>query len=190
MEDIYSTASEKELVEYLKSGEIKAFEELYKRHKVKMYNTALRIHRDHLDAEDSVQEAFVKIYRNISSFKGRSQFSTWIYRILYNTCMENLRKKKGTLRMEQTDFTDELEQEKLKASDGDPSLKFVIEREIRKLPDEMRAVFVLYEVEGFKHREIAEIMSIPDGTSKSHLFKAKSLLREYLKPYLEIFGEI
>ena len=78
----------------------------------------------------------------------------------------------------------------MKILNGNPALKYILEKEIKKLPVELRTVFILYEVEGFKHIEISEIMDIPVGTSKSHLFKAKKILRKYLEPYYKIFKEM
>ena len=186
----HSFSSDTGLVEALKNGDIDSFKILYNKYKQKMYNTALRIHRNHLDAEDSIQETFVKVFKNIKSFEEKSSLSTWIFRILVNTCLGNIRKNKKLDGTDAVDFTEEMEQEKLKILNGNPALKYILEKEIKKLPVELRTVFILYEVEGFKHIEISEIMDIPVGTSKSHLFKAKKILRKYIEPYYKIFKEM
>ncbi len=182
-----ATARETELIQSCCKGDIRAFELLYNKHKVKMYNIALRIHNNQMDTEDSLQEAFVKVFNSIKKFEGKSAFSTWLYKIVVNTCLNNLRKRKKHSAASSTDFLENEELEKTKTGSGQPVLKFVLEKEISKLSEVNRTVFILYEIEGFNHNEISEILNIPVGTSKSRLFEAKKTLRDSLKPYYEIY---
>ena len=122
----HSFSSDTGLVEALKNGDIDSFKILYNKYKQKMYNTALRIHRNHLDAEDSIQETFVKVFKNIKSFEEKSSLSTWIFRILVNTCLGNIRKNKKLDGTDAVDFTEEMEQEKLKILNGNPALKYIL----------------------------------------------------------------
>jgi RNA polymerase sigma-70 factor (ECF subfamily) len=174
--------NERDIVERCKTGDMKAFREIYESRKVMMYNIALRICKNKQDAEDCIQEAFVKIYKNISSFNFDSALSTWIYRIVVNTCLTYLKKNRKNEEVKYN-FPEEIEDKN--SSDSDSQLKSAIEREISNLPDGYRTVFVLYEVEGFSHEEISKILKISVGTSKSQLSRAKELLRERLKDYRE-----
>jgi len=172
-----------ELIEGCKRGDMTAFKQLYERHKLKMYTIALKMHGNREDAEDSIQEAFVLLYKKLNTFRGKSAFSTWFYRIVVNTCLNKLRKKKEKLKLDLHDSSPEIPQED--GRNGDVSLKALLDTEIKNLSPGYRAVFVLYEVEGFTHREIAEILKINEGTSKSQLHAAKLYLRKRLEPYRE-----
>lgn len=129
------------------------------------------------DAEDAVQEAFLKLYRGLAGFKGDAALSSWLYRILVNTCFDMGRRRKR--RAENSPPEPEAGSPDFDppAPGGDPSLRLTIRSSLDRLPALPRSVFVLYEVEGFKHREIAEILGIAEGTSKHALFSAKKELQ-------------
>jgi len=162
---------------------MQAFKILYERHKLKMYNIALKMHGNREDAEDSIQEAFIVLFKKIGSFHGKSAFSTWFYRIVVNTCLNNLRKEKNKKKLDLTENTIDASQEYI--SRRNLTVKMILESEIQNLPSGYRAVFVLYEVEGFSHKEISEILKINEGTSKSQLHSAKAYLRKRLEPFKE-----
>jgi len=156
--------------------------------KDRVYSTALRILGNKMDAEDASQVVFTKVFKSIGSFKGDASLVTWIYRITVNTCFDMIRKRKPD------DQTDDLETVDHILTDngmnGMPGqVHEIIEREIRKLPQRARMVFVLYAIEGFKHEEVGKILDISQGTSKSQYFAAKAILRKRLLPYKEVLTD-
>jgi len=164
-----------QLARKIAAGNKTLFKELYDRNIHNLYNLALRLAGNSIEADDIVQEAFIRAYQKISLFAGRSSLSSWLYRICINTGLEHLRRKKGTFE----DLNDtnggvtEPDQKKL-------ILKRKLEKAIQKLPKGCRAVFILHEIEGFNHKEIAEQLKLAEGTSKSQLFKARTMLRQIL----------
>jgi RNA polymerase sigma-70 factor (ECF subfamily) len=164
-----------QLARKIAAGNKILFKELYDRNIHSLYNLALRLAGNSIEADDIVQEAFIRAYQKINLFAGRSSLSSWLYRICINTGLEHLRRKKGTFE----DLNDinggvtEPDQKKL-------ILKRKLEKAIQKLPKGCRAVFILHEIEGFNHKEIAEQLKLAEGTSKSQLFKARAMLRQIL----------
>ena len=158
--------------------DIAAFEQLYRSHGGRMKSVAMNLLGNTSDAEDAVQEAFLKLYRSWGSFKGESLRSTWLYRILVNTCYDVGRRRKRTPEPATPD--DEQAAVEQAAPQSDHALRLTIERALLRLPEVQRSVFLLFEVEGFKHREIAEILDIAEGTSKHALFTAKRELQDRL----------
>ena len=174
--------NEAQLIQQCQLGNLDAFKSLYELHKHRIYNIAYRIHGDHEDAQDSVQDAFVIIYKKIYSFRGDSAFSTWLYRIVVNTCLNNIRKSKRS--KDSIDLSD-MENIATEARyDKNKSLEIILDEEIQNLPPGYRAVFVLHEIEGFSHQEISQMLNKSIGTSKSQLYRAKQMLQKRLKPYL------
>ncbi len=123
------------------------------------------------DAEDAVQEAFLKVYRAVHGFEGQSSLSTWIYRIVINCCYDALRKKQ---KRAETPSANEV------ASDDKLPLKIALEKAVGQLNERQRIVFLMFEVEGLKHSEIAGILQAPEGTCRSWLFEAKRELKRML----------
>lgn len=173
--------AEQGLIQRCLSGELSAYRELYEQHKEIMYNVALRILRNIPDAEDALQETFVRIFKALPGFKGESKLSTWIYQILLNTCFSSLKQKK--LFVARFISSSKFDLEKVTEPNENPDVSFILEQEISALPLGYRTVFVLHEVEGFGHEEIAQMLEITIGTSKSQLFKAKKILQKKLKPF-------
>jgi RNA polymerase sigma-70 factor (ECF subfamily) len=155
-----------------------SFDELFQSQGSRMKSVAMNLLGNTADAEDAVQEAFLKLFRSLPTFKGESLLSTWLYRILVNTCydMGRRRQRRGV----EAALDDDSKAWEIRAPQGDASLRVTLERTVADLPEPQRSVFVLFEVEGFKHREIAEILEIPEGTSKHALFVAKRALQERL----------
>ena len=168
-----------------RSGDLRAYERLYALHGARMKNLARNILGSATDAEDAVQETFLKVQRGIASFRGQSSFVTWTFRILVNTCHDarrsRLRKKEVAANDEQQ-RDDAAPRPELRASVAHPSLRLALERALAKLTRHQRDVFLLYEVEGFRHAEISSMLEISEAASKNTLFQAKKNLRQMLEP--------
>jgi RNA polymerase sigma-70 factor (ECF subfamily) len=136
-----------------------------------------------LDAEDAVQETFLKIQRSIAGFRGQSSFVTWTFRILVNTCHDARRKRTRKKEVAHEDLAQgDAPPIEPRAPGSHPSLKLALERALAELTQHQRDVFLLYEVEGFKHSQIAETLEITEAASKNTLFQAKKNLRAMLEP--------
>ena len=157
-------------------GDRSAFRELYDRYKSFMYSLAFRFHGNRFDAEDSLQEAFIALFRNIKAFRGQSRFTTWLYRIMINTCISRTRGRRNS--EERTDFRVEQAQPAHVPSLSDVVLGEFLEREIVRLPEMYRAVFLLYAAEGLTHGEIADTLNIRTGSSKSYYHRAREILKK------------
>jgi RNA polymerase sigma-70 factor (ECF subfamily) len=179
-------ALEAEAIERAKQGDEAAFETLYNLHKRRVYSLCLRMVSNPAQAEDLAQEAFLQLFRKIATFRGESAFSTWLHRMTVNVVLMNLRRKGLPLvSLEETLETDE---ETPRKELGAPDLKLTgsidrlqLQRAIEKLPPGYKTVFVLHDVEGFEHNEIAEMVGCSIGNSKSQLHKARLKLRDALK---------
>lgn len=174
--------SDQLIIQRCLNGDISAFRELYDEHKDRLFNIAMRIHGNVQEAEDVLQETFVRIYRALPGFKGTCKLSTWLYRILLNTSFSSLKRKKSHEKKLEGYLQDQSTQSM--ESRENPAIHVILEQEIGSLPPGYRSVFVLHEVEGFSHEEIGDMLEISAGTSKSQLFKAKKILQKRLKPFL------
>ena len=194
--------SDEELVERIKTGDRRAADELVGRYQGLALSLARHFSRgDRSWTEDLVQEAFVKVFRGLSGFKGQSAFKTWFHRVVINTCLDDLRRRKRRervlslwpLRRKENDLALE---ESLEASDqgqthnplralGSKELGREVERRLAGLPERQRLVFQLKVVQGLKLREIADILGMAEGTAKSHLFRATRALRAGLEAWSE-----
>jgi RNA polymerase sigma factor, sigma-70 family len=177
-DEVVSTA-EPALVEGCRRGDLSAFEELYRSQGARMKSVAFNILGNPSDAEDAVQEAFLRVYRGMGAFKGTAKLSTWMFRILVNACHDI-----GRQRRRRRDETELGAEDQLPASTargaGDAPLRMALEKAVARLRPRHREVFLLYEVEGFLHREIADILDIAEGSSKALLFEAKRELQSAL----------
>jgi RNA polymerase sigma-70 factor (ECF subfamily) len=169
-------AAERALVEDCRDGRVAAFEELYRAHGGRMKSVAMGLLGNRSDAEDAVQEAFLKLYRSLPSFKGDSLLSTWLYRILVNTCRDIGRRRTRSPERP-LPAVDPAAVPEPSTPAVDHPLRLTLERFLARLEPLPKAVFVLFEVEGFRHGEIAEILGIPEGTSRYALFAAKKELQ-------------
>jgi len=164
-----------------RSGDLRAYERLYAMHGARMKNLARNVLGNPIDAEDAVQETFLKVQRSIASFRGQSSFLTWTYRILINTCYDarrsRLRKKEVA-----NDDSEETPRHEPRTPGAHPALRMALERALAKLTQHQRDVFLLYEVEGFRHAEIARMLEMTEAASKNTLFQAKKNLRQMLEP--------
>ena len=176
-----ATSEDAELAARCRAGDLAGYERLYARHGARMKNVARNLLGSAIDAEDAVQETFLKVQRSIASFRGQSSFVTWTYRILINTCYDarrsRLRKKEVA-----NDESEDLPRPEPRAPGAHPSLRMALERALASLTKHQRDVFLLYEVEGFHHAEIAGMLDITETASKNTLFQAKRNLRQVLEP--------
>jgi len=165
------------------NGDMPAFEELYNRHHRRVYSICLRMLQNSSEAEDLTQDVFIQLYRKIGSFRGDSAFTTWLHRMTVNQVLMHFRKR--TVKFEKT--TEEGETpDQIVAGTSNPHKmqivdKIALESAIEQLPDGYKNVFVLHDVEGFEHEEVAKILGCSVGTSKSQLHKARLKLQKLLK---------
>jgi RNA polymerase sigma-70 factor (ECF subfamily) len=164
-----------------RAGNLHAYERLFSLHGARMKNLARNLLGNPVDAEDAVQETFLKVQRSIASFRGQSSFVTWIYRILINTCHDARRSRLRKKEVPNDDST-ETPRAEPRAPGAHPSLRMALERALGSLTKHQRDVFLLYEVEGFRHAEIAGMLEITETASKNTLFQAKKNLRMTLEP--------
>ncbi|HEX8172195.1 MAG TPA: RNA polymerase sigma factor [Thermoanaerobaculia bacterium] len=162
------------------AGETGVFEDLYHRFGEKMKSIAWNHLGNLSDAEDAVQETFLKIHRAAATYTGEASFSTWLYRILVNTCYDVLRRRKRRI--------DESPIEEMVVERSAPSVddtkRIALRRLLDELPEQRRTVFTLFEIEGLSHAEIGEILGISEGNSKWILFATKKELQEKWKKSL------
>jgi RNA polymerase sigma-70 factor, ECF subfamily len=168
-------ASEADLLAACRRGELRAFERLYEAHSSRLKSVAFHILGHRQDAEDAVQETFVKLYRAIDGFQGQSGIGTWLCRILINVCYDVARKRKR-----EADPEEHRLETRAAPAGREPALKVALETAVGRLDAKHRMVFLLFEVEGLRHQDIAAILEIPEGTSKAWLFEAKRELKRML----------
>lgn len=174
-------------------GDVQAFEELMQSHESRIYAIALRMMGNREDAQDCAQEAMVRIYRAMGSFKGQSALATWIYRITMNTCLDELRRRKARKvtsldslvdnGWSPTDTGDTPEEHGLRVEKQN-----ALNQAIQSLPDDMRAAIILRDVKGYSYDEIASILDANVGTIKSRISRGREKLREILSKQSELFG--
>ena len=172
--------SETDLVSRAQRGDLTAFENLYRSHVGRVHAICLRMVADPERAEDLTQEAFIRAWKKLRTFRGRSAFSTWLHRLTVNVVLAEIRTR-GRRQDEGVD-TAELQSIPDPRPTDRPGAALDLERAIATLPSRARTVFVLHDVEGYRHAEIGKLMGIATGTSKAHLHRARQLLREVLRP--------
>lgn len=172
------------------AGDREAFEGLYRQHSGRLYNLAYRMGGGADNADDLLQEIFLHAYRKLGSYKGESSLGTWLYRLAVNLCLDHLRSRQGKM-SQVTDSIDEEGADPVVAP-GTPGEWIVdrldLERAISDLPPSYRAVFVLHDVEGYQHDEVARFLDIAEGSSKSLLHKARLKLRSTLRESSRVNG--
>ena len=168
------------LAEGCKSRRVAAYERLYEIHGARMKSIALNILGNRSDAEDAVQEAFLRIYRSVGRFRGECAFTTWIYRVVVSACYDLARKRQRRKpEMHEEELPSGVLEQRASCTTDHP-LRLTLEQHLAKLSERSRAVFLLFEVEGFKHREIGEILNISESVSKTVLFEAKRELQKMI----------
>jgi len=179
----------KELVIQCRQGDLQAMESLYERFKGSLFSLALRYTYNYAAAEDVIQDVFVKVFTNLHTLDEDKAFVGWLYRIAVNTSLSYLRSHKKI-----TQKTIPLEDVQAFVADSQiPAAQRaenkILEQSIQQLPPKLKSVFLLHDVQGFKHQEIADILGCSVGTSKSQLFKARKKIRKLLEKTMDIKEE-
>ena len=164
-----------DVVKRCQDGDTKAMEAVYKGYKSSLFNLAYRFSHNHTSAEDLLQEIFIKVFSKIKMLRSPEDLKSWMYRIAINTCISFTRKKRVTKEVALNNIEDVYGYE-----DEGAFVSKYLERAIYLLPPKQKSIFLLHDVQGFTHEEIADIMKLSEGTSKSQLSKARMKLREYL----------
>ena len=173
-------AEDMALVERCRSGDLAAFEELYRAHAGKLFSVACRMVGNPADAEDLLQEIFLSAHRKLDSFRGDSALGTWLYRLATNHCLDHLRSRAARMNQVTDALDDEPGQAASRTLAEQTVTKMDLERALARLPEGCRAAFVLHDVQGLEHREVAEVLGVAEGTSKSQVHKARQRLRALL----------
>ena len=177
--------SELDLIQRAQQGEQRAMRELYRMYSPRVYAVVKRLAGDEALAEDWAQEAWVRIFRALGTFRGEARFSTWLHRIAVNSALHGKRWRDRRTKNETT-LEDTVP---IRVVTDDALLRMKLEKTMKMLPERMRQVLVLHDIEGFTHEEIAEFLGVTAGTSKSQLFKARARMRELLRPAVRVNGE-
>lgn len=171
--------SETELIQKAQEGDPVAIREIYRLYSPRVYAIVKRLAADDGLAEDWAQEAWVRIFRALGTFRGDSRFTTWLHRIAVNSALHGRRWRERRVRHE-APIPEVLPQQSHHQDDA--LLRMRLENAMKKLPERMRQVLVLHDVEGHTHEDIADFLGVTAGTSKSQLFKARARMRELLRP--------
>ena len=167
-----------------RGGDVHAFERLYRAHLPRVYGLALRMTADPDRAEDLTQDAFVRAWDRLASFRGDSAFGTWLHRLAVNVVLGDLRSRRRwqeeALEETREGGAPEAPPRALRTAPARPGETVDLERAVAALPPRARTVLVLHDIEGYRHREIGELLGVTEGTSKAQLSRARRLLREAL----------
>ncbi|MDQ3753663.1 MAG: RNA polymerase sigma factor [Acidobacteriota bacterium] len=182
-EDKTGEPTDYDLAQRSAAGDMESFEELYRRHFRRVYALCLRMLGNPTEAEDLTQETFIQLYNKIGSFRGDSQFTTWLHRMTVNQVLMHFRRRKS--RPEFTTTEGETPVQIVRGTENPNAMPVVdritLENSISQLPPGYRSVFVLHDVEGYDHGEIAGMLGISVGTSKSQLHKARLKMRNLIR---------
>jgi len=177
------TATDFDLTQAAATGDMAAFEEIYQRHHRRVYSICLRMLQNAFEAEDLTQDVFIQLYRKVGSFRGDSAFTTWLHRMTVNQVLMHFRKR--NVKYEKTTEEGDTPDQMVPGTSNPDRMpivdKIALENAIDQLPTGYKNVFVLHDVEGFEHEEVARILGCSVGTSKSQLHKARLKLRKLLK---------
>ena len=175
---------DKAIVTRVLEGNVRAFAELVNRHKAKAMTLAMRILKNHEDAEEALQDAFMRVYRSLPSFEWKSGFSTWFYRIVYNVCVSAVERRIDAhiipLNYEdETEITIDIASDELPSDLRLESDEFfrIVQEEVEKLPIVYGSTFTLFVIQEMSYEEIAKVVNSPVGTVKARLFRARAMLR-------------
>ncbi len=176
-------ASDYKLTQASASGDMGAFEEVYNRHHRRVYAICLRMLKNVTEAEDLTQDVFIQLYRKIGSFRGDSAFTTWLHRLTVNQVLMHFRKR--NVKYEKTTEEGEAPLQIVGGTENPSKMpvvdKIALQNAIEQLPPGYKNVFVLHDIEGYEHEEVARILGCSVGTSKSQLHKARLKLRKLLQ---------
>ncbi|HZH33450.1 MAG TPA: RNA polymerase sigma factor [Pyrinomonadaceae bacterium] len=182
-EAITASSTDFSLAQRASNGDLTAFEEIYQRHHRRVYSVCLRMLQNPTEAEDLTQEVFIQLYRKIGSFRGDSAFTTWLHRMTVNQVLMHFRKR--SVKYEKTTEEGETPVQVVTGTENHQKMpvvdKIAIDNAIEQLPPGYRNVFVLHDIEGYEHEEVARILGCSVGTSKSQLHKARLKMRKLLQ---------
>lgn len=164
-----------------------AFEELYRAHAARLFSLLLRMTGSEPDAEDLLQDVFLQAHRKVGGFRGESGLGTWLYRMAVNQALDFLRSRQAKMSRATASYDEDDSAEPISPIPLVPAAisRVDLERAIARLPDGCRTAFVLHDVEGFAHHEVASLLGISEGTSKSQVHKARHRLRSLLSAALK-----
>lgn len=168
-----------ELIIQCKKQDAKAQGELYQRYNQILFAICLCYSPNYAEAEDNLQDAFLTIFKKVSQYKGKGSFEGWIKRVTVNTVLQKYRKQRTFNIVDEAQIVDE---EQYEVESDDIPLDFLL-KIVQELPDRYRLVFSMYVLDGYQHKEIAEILNISDGTSKSNLARARIILKNKIEAY-------
>jgi RNA polymerase sigma-70 factor (ECF subfamily) len=176
-------ASDYALTQAAAGGEMAAFECIYERHHRRVYSLCLRMTQNPPEAEDLTQEVFIQLFRKVGSFRGESAFTTWLHRLTVNQVLMHFRKR--SVKDEKTTEEGETPEQIVPGTEHYDRMPVVdriaLDKAIAQLPRGYRTIFILHDVEGYEHEEIATMLGLSIGTSKSQLHKARRKLRDLLR---------
>ncbi len=177
--------TDKEIIQRVLEGDIRSFGILVDKHKAKAMTLAVRILKNRQDAEEALQDTFVRVYRALPSFEWRSSFSTWLYRIVYNTCVTAAGKKGEAFRLSLDTEGDHEAKKEIVSNELLPDIQLessefedIVREEVEKLPPLYGSAFTLFVIQEMSLEEIVQVTGIPLGTVKVRIFRARGLLRE------------
>lgn len=190
---------EKQLIHNAKNGDVEAFEIIIEKYQQQIFNIAFRMMGNYDDASDSAQNAIIKIFKNLKNFEGKSKLSTWIYRIVTNTCLDELRKKsrQNIISINQSHDDKNLGKEiQIEDKGNSPQdhvekneMQKVILNALEKMSPDHKAVIVLRDIKGLSYEEIARIVECNEGTVKSRINRARKSLKKALEHHRELFED-
>lgn len=168
-----------ELIQKCKKQDATAQGELYKQYSGVLFAICLRYSPNYTEAEDNLQDAFITIFKKIGQYKGKGSFEGWIKRVTVNTVLQKYRKKRTFQIVDEGQIEDNAEEE---VESAEIPLEFLL-KIVQELPDRYRLVFTMYVMDGYQHKEIAELLGISNGTSKSNLARARMILKNKVEEY-------
>jgi RNA polymerase sigma-70 factor, ECF subfamily len=180
------TLTDNQIIEYIRGGDVRKYALLVDRHKDKAFTLAIRLVGNRGEADELVQDGFLRAYRSLEQFRGEAKFSTWLYRIVYNLCMTRVSRRRP--QPDTVDFQDPAVENSF-GEDGQQSFdlqlenqeqKEILEDEIGSLPEKYRVAVTLFYLQEMSYEEMTEILNLPLGTVKTNLFRGRNLLRERL----------
>ena len=189
---------EKDLIEKAQKMDVQAFEQLVEKYQKKVFNIAFSMLNNMDDASDISQEVFIKAFKSIKHYKQNSSFSTWLYRITVNTCLDELRKRKNksnvfsidqVIHLESGEVTRQLEDDRPTPDSmvENNELRALVRDSISQLSDELKEVIILRDINGLSYDDIADMLDCPLGTVKSRINRARNALKEILKRKIELW---
>jgi RNA polymerase sigma-70 factor (ECF subfamily) len=177
--------NDREIIQRVLDGDVRSFGVLIDKHKAKAMTLAMRILKNREDAEEALQDAFVRAYRALSSFEWKSSFSTWLYRIVYNTCATAAGKRNGKYNLSLDEADEEGPRVEIESDELQPDIRMesdefsrIVSEEVEKLPAAYGSTFTLFTIQDMSYEEIVQVTGLPLGTIKARLFRARTMLRK------------